>query len=900
MQERQQPSRVITHLLRLNGWRLWTLFSLGAVVVVEIIVSLMELALMGRITTDYLVTALVASGLVAPATLMLLTMLLREIAERDRRELQLSVENAQAQGREALKESRNLLQAIIDEVPVRVFWKDRELRYLGCNPAFARDAGLAHPDELIGKSDFEMGWADQAELYRADDQAVMASGEPRLSFDEPQTTPDGQTKWLRTSKVPLRNSANQTIGILGIYDDITESKRAADQLRRRESYQRALLDNFPFMVWLKDEDSRFLAVNKAFAQVFGWPSAESLIGKSDLDIAPAELAGLYRADDQAVLHSGQPKNVEELIETAGRRTWFETYKSPVSIDGQVIGTVGFGRDITKRKLAEVELERHRRHLQELVEQRTSELLATEARATRILDSTADGLYGIDADSRITFINAAACRMLGYTPDQVMGRSAHELFHHSRPDGSAYPADDCTARRAWRSGRGLRVDNETYWHADGRAVPVALSSHPIVEHGQVVGAVISVVDVSAQRAASQARETALVAAENLARARSEFLANMSHEIRTPMNGVLGFAHIGRRHHADPDKARNAFDKILVSGKQLLGIVDEILDFSKIDAGKLRIEATELTLGDVLDEAVQLVADRARARKLDLRQVRSADLPASCVGDPLRLGQVLLNLLTNAVKFTETGSVTLSALLLNGQLVFRVTDTGIGMSASQLHDIFNPFQQADGSTTRRFGGTGLGLAICKRLAELMQGQITVQSTPGSGSMFELRLPYIAPAGQLLADDSQTAPLNDPSLEGITILLAEDDEVNRMMLETSLRDQGARLVMVGDGAAAVQRLVDDGPDSFDIVLMDIQMPVMDGYEAARRIRALAPKLPIVGQTAHAFEEDRAKCLHAGMVGHIAKPIDPLALTRLVLRVLAQQRDQAAQARAGSIDVP
>ncbi|MEY2689862.1 MAG: hypothetical protein RL375_4061 [Pseudomonadota bacterium] len=876
---------LIARLQRLAGWRLWALFSLGAVVGVEIIVSIMDLALMGTITADYLITGLVAAGIVAPVSLYLLTALLRDIGDRDHLEQMLDVQSGQARSREALKESRNLLQAIIDEVPVRVFWKDSELRYLGCNPAFARDAGFSHPDELIGKTDFEMGWAEQADRYRADDLAVMASGQPRLSFDEPQTTPAGQTHWLRTSKVPLRNSAHQTVGILGIYEDVTEWRRVTDMLHQREQYQRALLDNFPFMVWLKDEQSRFLAVNEAFAKVFGWPSAESLIGRSDLDIAPAELAERYRADDQAVLLSGRPKHVEELIETAGRRTWFETYKSPVSMDGRIIGTVGFGRDITERKQSEAELEGHRRHLQDLVEQRSSELLATEARATRILDSAADGLYGVDSHSRITFINAAACRMLGYTPEQVMGLSAHELFHHSHPDGSAYPAEQCMARQAWRSGRETRVDDETYWHADGHPVPVALASHPIIERGQVVGAVVSIVDVSAQRAAAQAREQALVAAENLARARSEFLANMSHEIRTPMNGVLGFAHIGRRHHHDADKARNAFDKILDSGKQLLSIVNEILDFSKIDAGKLQIESTELSLGDVLDGAMQLVADRARARGLDLRLVKADDLPTTCIGDPLRLGQVLLNLLTNAIKFTETGSVTVSALLRQGQLVFRVADTGIGMTAHQLGTIFNPFQQADGSTTRRFGGTGLGLAICKRLAELMQGEITVDSTPGQGSTFELRLPYMAPAGQARTTQTATTHATEQSLEGVSILLAEDDEVNRIMLQISLQDQGARLVMVGDGAAAVQRLIDDGPDAYDIVLMDIQMPVMDGYEAARRIHALAPALPIVGQTAHAFDEDRHKCLAAGMAGHIAKPIDPHALTQLVLRVLAQQ---------------
>jgi CheY-like chemotaxis protein/anti-sigma regulatory factor (Ser/Thr protein kinase) len=351
----------------------------------------------------------------------------------------------------------------------------------------------------------------------------------------------------------------------------------------------------------------------------------------------------------------------------------------------------------------------------------------------------------------------------------------------------------------------------------------------------------------------------------------------------MNGVLGFAEIGRRNYKDPDKVRNAFEKILTSGNHLLGVVNDILDFSKIDAGKLHIDRSEMSIGDVLDDALQPVAERARVKGIELRLEKTVDLPPNCISDPLRLGQVLLNLLTNAIKFTDSGSVTLSGTHDGGQLVFRVTDTGIGMTADQLGGVFNPFQQADSSTTRKYGGTGLGLAICKRLLDLMQGEIRVESTSGSGSMFEVRLPYVQPASRADTSGATSVMLSDKPLAGIAILLAEDDEINRTVLEIILEDDGARLVIVGDGAAALERVIVDGPDAYDIVLMDIQMPVMDGFEATRRILDIAPGLPIIGQTAHAFDEDRDKCLAAGMAGHIAKPIDPQALAKLVLQVLA-----------------
>jgi hypothetical protein len=661
-----------------------------------------------------------------------------------------------------------------------------------------------------------------------------------------------------------------------------------------------LADNVPDMIWAKDLEKRYLFANRALCQQFlNAADTDEPLGKTDMFFVQRERAshaddlrwhsfGEGCQDSDAItLQRGGPSVFEESGNINGRLSYFEVLKAPfIDETGEVIGTVGSARDITERKHTEAELQGHREHLEELVAQRTSELLATEARATRILDSAADGLYGVDVEGRITFINPAACEMLGYAAEQVMGRSAHDLFHHSRADGSPYPTTVCAARQAWRTGQDTRVDDETYWHADGHAVPVTLATRPTIEGGQVVGAVVSVVDVSIQRAAARAREQALIAAENLARARSEFLANMSHEIRTPMNGVLGFAQIGQRNYNDPEKARNAFAKILTSGNQLLGVVNDILDFSKIDAGKMQVEAREMSLGEVLDHALELVTPRARAKGLELNLEKAPDLPPNCIGDPLRLGQILLNLLTNAVKFTEAGSVALCAAREDGELVFRVTDTGIGMTADQLGFVFNPFQQADGSTTRKFGGTGLGLAICKRLLELMQGEIRVESTPGSGSMFEVRLPYVPPASHPERGEATSPTLPDKPLTGISILLAEDDVVNQLIQEVNLLDDGARLEIVGDGATAVERVIADGADAYDVVLMDIQMPVMDGYEAARRILALAPDLPIIGHTAHAFDEDRDKCLAAGMAGHIAKPIDSAALTALILKVVAAKR--------------
>ena len=635
-----------------------------------------------------------------------------------------------------------------------------------------------------------------------------------------------------------------------------------------------------------DLAGRVIFVNPAARKMFGWDEEEgvgldlhALTHHHDMDGKP------YDNKDCQVfktLQDGERRHVSDGLywRKDGSSFPVEFTVSSIERDGKITGAVNVFRDISERKQIEAELERHHRHLEDLVQQRTSELMQTEARASHILHSSADGLYGIDCKGIITFINPAACAILGYKAEQVIGLPAHSLLHHSQPDGSPYPAADCPSYKALRLGQKVRVNDEVYWHADGHAVPVMYATHPMLQDGEITGAVTSFVDVSVQRAAAQAREQALIAAENLARVKSEFLANMSHEIRTPLNGVLGFAQIGYRNYQNSEKARDSFAKIQLSGNRLLGIINDILDFSKIEAGKLRIEQTEVVLSEVIEHALDLVRERAQAKQIDLRVELASDLPKTCISDPLRMGQVLLNILSNAVKFTEAGSVTLSLDCRDGMLVFKVTDTGIGMNAEQIGALFNPFHQADASASRKFGGTGLGLAISKRILELMNGNVRVNSCTGVGSSIEFCFPYVMPEGAAETQANLQDEMGEGKkpLAGISILVADDEAINRMVLEEILVEYGAGVVLVENGQEAVARVMHDGRDAYDVVLMDIQMPEMDGFEATRRILELAPDLPIIAQTAHAFNEEREKCFAAGMVDHIAKPIEPEALGEMI----------------------
>ena len=365
------------------------------------------------------------------------------------------------------------------------------------------------------------------------------------------------------------------------------------------------------------------------------------------------------------------------------------------------------------------------------------------------------------------------------------------------------------------------------------------------------------------------------AEAAKQAKTEFLANMSHEIRTPLNAVLGLARIGANDSTDLASKRQ-FDRIAGAGSHLLGVINDILDYSKIESGKFLIDPAPFQVASVVHNANNFVQQAAQDKGLQYAADVS-QLPLWVLGDAQHLQQVLTNLLSNAVKFTDQGGVRLSVTCDAALCHFEITDSGIGMQPEQLERLFTPFEQADSSTTRNYGGTGLGLAISQRLAQLMGGQITVRSEFGRGSVFTLSLPLPAATPPVLTEQVELELVQ--SLAGYRLLAAEDVEVNRIVLEALLVDAGAQVRFVENGAEAVGAVAID-PSAFDAVLMDIQMPVMDGYTATREIHGLAPGLPVIGLTAYAHAEERERCLASGMLDHVTKPIDPLRLIAVLKR--------------------
>jgi signal transduction histidine kinase len=375
-----------------------------------------------------------------------------------------------------------------------------------------------------------------------------------------------------------------------------------------------------------------------------------------------------------------------------------------------------------------------------------------------------------------------------------------------------------------------------------------------------------------------------------RAKSEFLANMSHEIRTPMTGILGVSELLAKTGLE-DKAREYVTIIQSSAQSLLGIVDDILDFSKIEAGHLRLEEVDFSVQDLAQAVLELLQPRATAKGIGLDLRCAPDLPEVLRGDPLRLRQVLLNLIANAVKFTEQGAVEVEiARLKTGMrlvlLRFTVRDSGIGMDAETLEALFEPFSQGDASTTRRYGGTGLGLAISQRIVERMGGHIKVDSAPGEGSTFSFDLPMLVSRDARPATRPGTGPIELPLAGGraARILVAEDNPVNRLVIGEQLGALGHEATLTENGREALEALA---AGRYDLLLMDCQMPELDGYETTRRIRQgeSGGRLPIVALTAHAMEGDREKCLAAGMDDYLAKPFTEKELSAALGRWLGRR---------------
>ena len=497
-----------------------------------------------------------------------------------------------------------------------------------------------------------------------------------------------------------------------------------------------------------------------------------------------------------------------------------------------------------------------------------------------LEAAANAIVMTDLQGYVTWVNGAFSRLTGYSLDEAYGKKL-SILKSGRHDEAFYRGlwETILSGKVWQ-GEMINCRRDGTLYTEYQMIT------PVRAGDGAIGHFIAIKqDISDRKAAEEELRQAKTAAEGANRAKSEFLANMSHEIRTPMNSIMGFAALLLDDELSPEQ-RDAVETIGQSAERLLSLINEILDLSRIESDGMAFEEITFDLKELVTESVTLLRPDIGTRPVELR----CDLQGDwwhVVGDPLRLRQVILNLVNNAIKFTDEGEIVLSLRTAQEagetvSLACAVSDTGIGIAEDQLQAIFEAFSQADGSTTRRYGGTGLGLAISQRLVGLMGGEITVESRRGSGSTFrfELRLGKGIPGGgggKPRQPEAADAIASVPAKQGLAILLAEDDPANQKVATAMLHRMGHRVSPAGTGAEAVDMAEDH---DYDLILMDVQMPEMDGMEATRRLRRAGITVPIVAMTASAMKGDRERFLAAGMDDYIAKPISRDVLRRVLAR--------------------
>nr|WP_145545696.1 PAS domain S-box protein [Variovorax boronicumulans] len=815
--------------------------------------------------------------------------IMRDIREARQAQLALAALNAQLEQQVAdrtasLDAARHTLQTILDAMPSQIGYWDRGLRNQVANRAY-RDWFGIDPAALHGRHMRELLGAEHFAASQEHIAAALA-GQAQTFQGRPVPRPDGTG-----SRQALVNYLPDIVdgevrGIFTLVHDVTELVEGRLALAAAERAQAALLQTLDrhSIVSVADRKGNIVSVNDAFCRISGY-SAHELVGRNHRIVNSGHHERAFWRDMWRTLSAGSSWRGEVCNRAKdGSLYWVDSVVAPFhDAHGRIEKYVSIRTDITPIKRLQQEAETARREAE-----RTSRFLGD------VLDaSTQFSIIACDPDGRVSVFNKGAERLLGYSAHEVVGRLNCLDFHDADELAQRAQALSEKLQQTVPTARALvdatLLDSPHEWRycrKDGGRIPVSLVVTALHgPDGQLAGYLGIAQDISVRLRHEERLQQAVHDARRANESKSLFLANMSHEIRTPMNAVIGLAYVLERTRLDQEQA-GTVHKIRLAGQTLLAIINDVLDLSKLDASEMRLERACLHLPTLVREVVQLLSVQADARDIGLSLEWPADMPEHVEGDATRLRQVLTNLLSNAIKFTERGQVHLRVVRREapeGQLGLRlrVEDTGIGIAPDAVERLFSPFVQADSSTTRRFGGTGLGLSIVKQLVALMDGSIEVESTPGVGSTFQVDLVLpLADAPDLAASAPPVAPAG-AQLHGLRVLVVDDNPMNLEVARRILALEQADVQLADNGLAAVQRLMAE-PGAFDAVLMDVQMPVLDGLDATRRIRSALglTALPIIGLTAGVSGGEVRRARSAGMNELLAKPIDPDELVRCVQR--------------------
>ena len=673
----------------------------------------------------------------------------------------------------------------------------------------------------------------------------------------------GKTYDVSSFAVSVEGRAEHT---LWNFHDVTARIHAEEILAQDRTLLHTLIDNLPDRIYVKDIQGRKTVSNVADWQGSGGNSMEGVLGKSDFDTYPPELAAKYWADDKSILDSGIPilGREEPGLDSQGNPVWVMTTKVPLRDgNGQITGLVGIGRDITVQKRIELETNRQKQYFELLI--RTSPV----------------AIVVLDNDENIVSANPAFEQLFGHLSAEILGVNLDTLItdQETRQEAAHY-TQEVMSRSVHAIGKRQRKD--------GSLVDLEIFGVPVMIDGKRSGAFAMYHDISEIiRARHQAEEAS--------RAKSEFLANMSHEIRTPMNGVMGMLELALDTQLTSEQT-DYLQTSLHSAEALLSLLNDILDFSKIEAGRLELESINFSLRNAIEDVAYTLAKRAQDKGLEMACLVDPDLTSDLRGDPGRLRQILVNLVGNAIKFTHQGEIVIRAEPIKESdgyvtIHFSVQDTGIGIPYERQAAVFERFTQADGSTTRTYGGTGLGLTISRQLVDVMGGRIGLESTPGIGTTFwfDIKFEKQPPVER----SGVTAPLTlgPVNLAQARVLVVDDNQTNRMILSKNVEALGSRVDVVSSGAKALESLrnAHRAGDPYHIVLLDMQMPGMDGEQTARAIKSDpgVKDVKILILTSMGQRGDAVRLEALGCSGYLLKPVKQQMLFDAVVIALGRKED-------------
>ncbi len=770
----------------------------------------------------------------------------------------------------ALRQTESKYRGIFDNIAVGIYQTTKDGHYLAVNQRLADIYGYQKPEELINSVN-DISHQIYVDPNRRDEFVrLMRDNDVISNFEAQIYRKDRSVIWISENARAVRNPDGELEYYEGTVTDITRRKLTEEKLKNSEILYHSLVESLPQNIFRKDLKERFTFANQRFCRILE-QAQEDVLGKTDFDFFPPELARKYQEDDRRIMEKGGTfETVEDYLTPDHQKAYMQVVKTPLyDAQGKVSGVQGIFWDVTEKRRIEEDLAFERDLLRSL------------------LDNVPDRVYFKDTSCRFLRCSLAMAQRLGLKdPAAVVGKTDFDF--HPYELAQQFFEDE---QRIILTGEPMINKAERQVSVSGDEIWASVTKVPLKNrHGQVTGIIGISRDITTLKKTEKELAVARDSALETARLKSEFLATMSHEIRTPMNGIIGMTGLLLDTKLSSEQ-RDFTETIRSSADALLTIINDILDFSKIEAGKLILEQIDLDLREVVESTVELLAQKAQDQGLEMISHVPEEIPTYLRGDPGRLRQILINLVGNAVKFTEHGEVVVRVMKVSEtdqqvRLRFEVKDTGIGIPKDVQAEMFQAFTQADGSTTRKYGGTGLGLAISKQLVNLMGGLIQVESAPGQGSTFWFELP--------LEKQPERAwrPLTERAdLSGLNVLIVDDNATNRQIFEYQTKAWRMNSRSATGGAEALRMLEERTKEGqpIELILLDMQMPEMDGLTFARavvkRFGQRAPKMLMLTSLGHRLD---AKALHAaGIASCFVKPVKQSRLFDTIARVMAGYED-------------